>query len=93
MVLCLTVILFYRLCIVLQMHVLFVEIYLFLLSGNLFTFLNTAHLCLSVFIIAFIQVIRRYEKEFGTRNYQFTVGKVNFIAIDAQTLDGKHGSG
>ncbi|KAF5479330.1 hypothetical protein F2P56_000162 [Juglans regia] len=39
------------------------------------------------------EVIRRYEKAFGIRNYQFTVGKVNFIAIDAQTLDGKHGSG
>ncbi|XP_058226971.1 uncharacterized protein C630.12 isoform X1 [Rhododendron vialii] len=34
------------------------------------------------------EVIKRYEKEFGSRNYQFTVGKVDFIAIDAQTLDG-----
>jgi hypothetical protein len=49
--------------------------------------------CLFVFTIIFIQVIRRYEKEFGIRNYQFTVGKVDFIAIDAQTLDGKQGSG
>lgn len=40
-------------------------------------------------IFTFIQVIKRYEKEFGSRNYQFTVGKVDFIAIDAQTLDGK----
>lgn len=39
------------------------------------------------------EVIKRYEKEFGMRNYQFTVGKVDFIAIDAQTLDGKQGSG
>jgi hypothetical protein len=49
--------------------------------------------CLLVFTIIFIQVIRRYEKEFGIRNYQFTVGKVDFIAVDAQTLDGKQGSG
>ncbi|KAM1314972.1 hypothetical protein TB2_018243 [Malus domestica] len=28
--------------------------------------------------------IRRYEKEFGSRNYRFTVGKVEFIAIAAQ---------
>ncbi|XAR74034.1 hypothetical protein NMG60_11008188 [Bertholletia excelsa] len=35
------------------------------------------------------QVINRYEKKFGSRNYQFTDGKVDFIAIDAQTLDGK----
>ncbi|XP_068335349.1 uncharacterized protein C630.12 isoform X1 [Pyrus communis] len=34
------------------------------------------------------QAIRRYEKEFGRRNYRFTVGKVEFIAIDAQTIDG-----
>ncbi|GFY97271.1 Calcineurin-like metallo-phosphoesterase superfamily protein [Actinidia rufa] len=33
------------------------------------------------------EVIERYEKEFGSRNYQFTVGKVDFIAIDAQTID------
>ncbi|XP_059449328.1 uncharacterized protein C630.12 isoform X1 [Corylus avellana] len=39
------------------------------------------------------EVIRRYEKEFGIRNYQFTVGKVDFISVDAQTLDGKQGSG
>ncbi|VFQ68971.1 unnamed protein product [Cuscuta campestris] len=35
------------------------------------------------------QVIRRYEKVFGVRNYHFTIGAVNFIAVDAQTLDGK----
>jgi len=40
-----------------------------------------------------IQVIKRYENEFGMRNYQFTVGKVDFIAIDAQTLDDKQRSG
>lgn len=34
------------------------------------------------------EVIKRYEKAFGARNYQFTAGKVDFIAIDAQTLDG-----
>ncbi|XP_057504127.1 uncharacterized protein C630.12 [Actinidia eriantha] len=34
------------------------------------------------------EVIERYEQEFGSRNYQFTVGKVDFIAIDAQTIDG-----
>uniref|UniRef100_A0A2P2LT40 Uncharacterized protein C630.12 n=1 Tax=Rhizophora mucronata TaxID=61149 RepID=A0A2P2LT40_RHIMU len=34
------------------------------------------------------EVIRRYEKEFGIRNYRFTVGKVEFIGVDAQTLDG-----
>ncbi|KAJ4844084.1 hypothetical protein Tsubulata_027514 [Turnera subulata] len=35
------------------------------------------------------EVVRRYEKEFGTRNYGFTVGKVEFVAVDAQTLDGQ----
>uniref|UniRef100_A0A7N2L824 Calcineurin-like phosphoesterase domain-containing protein n=1 Tax=Quercus lobata TaxID=97700 RepID=A0A7N2L824_QUELO len=39
------------------------------------------------------EVIKRYENEFGMRNYQFTVGKVDFIAIDAQTLDDKQRSG
>ncbi|KAG4166203.1 hypothetical protein ERO13_A13G116750v2 [Gossypium hirsutum] len=34
------------------------------------------------------EVVRRYEKEFGSRNYQFMVGKVEFVAIDAQTVDG-----
>ncbi|XP_059645690.1 uncharacterized protein C630.12 [Cornus florida] len=34
------------------------------------------------------RVTRRYEKEFHARNYKFKVGKVDFIAIDAQTLDG-----
>ncbi|TYH91844.1 uncharacterized protein C630.12 isoform X5 [Gossypium hirsutum] len=33
------------------------------------------------------EVVRRYEKEFGSRNYQFMVGKVEFVAIDAQTVD------
>lgn len=40
-----------------------------------------------------IQVIKRYEKEFGMRNYRFTVGKVDFIVIDAQTLDDKQKNG
>lgn len=39
---------------------------------------------------SFLQVISRYEKEFGARNYQFSVGKVKFIVVDAQTLDGKY---
>ncbi|KAJ1390601.1 Metallo-dependent phosphatase-like [Sesbania bispinosa] len=34
------------------------------------------------------EVIRRYEETFGIRNYRFAVGKVDFIAVDAQTLDG-----
>lgn len=34
------------------------------------------------------QVFRRYENVFGTRNYRFKVGGLDFIAIDAQTLDG-----
>lgn len=34
------------------------------------------------------EVIKRYEKAFGARNSQFTAGKVDFITIDAQTLDG-----
>jgi len=33
-------------------------------------------------------VLSRYEKEFGSRNYQFSAGKVDFVVIDAQTLDG-----
>ncbi|XVF86282.1 hypothetical protein PTKIN_Ptkin18bG0027600 [Pterospermum kingtungense] len=33
------------------------------------------------------EVVRRYEKEFGSRNYRFMVGKVEFLAVDAQTLD------
>ncbi|OMO83298.1 hypothetical protein CCACVL1_11447 [Corchorus capsularis] len=33
------------------------------------------------------EVVSRYEKEFGSRNYHFMIGKVEFIAIDAQTLD------
>ncbi|OVA05817.1 Phosphoesterase domain [Macleaya cordata] len=39
------------------------------------------------------KVIDRYEKEFGARDYRFTVGEVEFIAIDSQTLDGlEHGT-
>ncbi|XP_047156717.1 uncharacterized protein C630.12 [Vigna umbellata] len=34
------------------------------------------------------EVIQRYEEAFGTRNYRFTVGKVDFVAIDTQTVDG-----
>lgn len=36
-----------------------------------------------------MQVARQYEKEFGSRNHLFMVGKVEFLAVDAQTLDGK----
>ncbi|KAG0497483.1 hypothetical protein HPP92_002174 [Vanilla planifolia] len=35
------------------------------------------------------EVIHRYEKEFGARNYRFSAGKVDFIVVDAQTLDGQ----
>ncbi|XP_057979965.1 uncharacterized protein C630.12 isoform X2 [Malania oleifera] len=34
------------------------------------------------------EVIKRYETEFGKRNNRFVLGKVEFIAIDAQTIDG-----
>ncbi|KAF0921407.1 hypothetical protein E2562_006975 [Oryza meyeriana var. granulata] len=34
------------------------------------------------------EVITRYEKEFQSRNYQFSAGKVDFVVVDAQTLDG-----
>ncbi|XP_027335529.1 uncharacterized protein C630.12 isoform X2 [Abrus precatorius] len=34
------------------------------------------------------EVIQRYEETFGIRNYRFKVGRADFIAIDAQTLDG-----
>ncbi|KAG0501859.1 hypothetical protein HPP92_001931 [Vanilla planifolia] len=36
-----------------------------------------------------MEVIHRYEKEFGARNYRFSAGKVDFIVVDAQTLDGQ----
>ncbi|KAL2253099.1 UNVERIFIED_CONTAM: hypothetical protein Sindi_0104600 [Sesamum indicum] len=31
--------------------------------------------------------VKRYEGEFGVRNFKVTLGNVDFIAIDAQTLD------
>lgn len=34
------------------------------------------------------QVVKRYETHFGARNHRFTIGKVDFIAVDAQTVDG-----
>ncbi|XP_021912787.1 uncharacterized protein C630.12 isoform X1 [Carica papaya] len=34
------------------------------------------------------EVIKRYEQEFGIRNFRFTAGNFEFIAIDAQVLDG-----
>ncbi|KAH7656421.1 Protein-serine/threonine phosphatase protein [Dioscorea alata] len=34
------------------------------------------------------KVVSRFENEFGARNYRFLVGKVEFIVVDAQTLDG-----
>ncbi|XWS19181.1 hypothetical protein CRYUN_Cryun32bG0109600 [Craigia yunnanensis] len=33
------------------------------------------------------KVVRRYEKEFRSRHYRFMVGKVELVAVDAQTLD------
>lgn len=39
--------------------------------------------------ITSMQVARQYEKEFGSRNHLFMVGKVEFLGVDAQTLDGK----
>ncbi|XP_042436828.1 uncharacterized protein C630.12-like isoform X1 [Zingiber officinale] len=33
------------------------------------------------------KVIKRYEDQFGERNYQFSVGNVDFIVVDAQILD------
>ncbi|XP_076883940.1 uncharacterized protein C630.12-like [Bidens hawaiensis] len=35
------------------------------------------------------EVITRYEKVFGSRNYHFGAGEVEFVAVDAQTLDGQ----
>ncbi|KAI6700305.1 hypothetical protein NL676_014629 [Syzygium grande] len=35
------------------------------------------------------EVLSRYEREFGKTNHRFTVGKVEFIAVDAQILDGR----
>ncbi|XP_020275917.1 uncharacterized protein C630.12 isoform X2 [Asparagus officinalis] len=34
------------------------------------------------------KVLSRYEKEFGPRNYHFSAGTVEFVVVDAQTLDG-----
>ncbi|XP_042036572.1 uncharacterized protein C630.12-like [Salvia splendens] len=34
------------------------------------------------------EIIKRYETAFGARNFKVTIGEVDFIAIDAQTLDG-----
>ncbi|KAG8367095.1 hypothetical protein BUALT_Bualt02G0127600 [Buddleja alternifolia] len=42
----------------------------------------------SAFISRNPEIIKRYEREFGARNFKVTLGKVDFIAIDAQTLDG-----
>lgn len=39
-------------------------------------------------IIFVTQIIKRYESEFGARNFKLTIGEVDFIAIDSQTLDG-----
>lgn len=35
-----------------------------------------------------LKVIERYERVFGKRNFVFKVGKVDFVSIDAQDLDG-----
>ncbi|KAI3463178.1 hypothetical protein Pfo_019841 [Paulownia fortunei] len=37
------------------------------------------------------EIVKRYEREFGARNFKVTLGKVDFIAVDAQTLDGDPG--
>ncbi|KAL6495982.1 hypothetical protein OROGR_030545 [Orobanche gracilis] len=34
------------------------------------------------------EIIKRYESEFGARNFKVKLGKVDFIAVDAQMLDG-----
>ncbi|KAL0381222.1 UNVERIFIED_CONTAM: hypothetical protein Sangu_0186500 [Sesamum angustifolium] len=36
-----------------------------------------------------LEIVKRYEREFGVRNFKVTLGNVDFIAIDAQTLDGR----
>lgn len=38
--------------------------------------------------IQYPQVNSRYEKEFGTKNYIFSAGTVEFVVVDSQTLDG-----
>ncbi|XP_048504083.1 uncharacterized protein C630.12 isoform X2 [Beta vulgaris subsp. vulgaris] len=35
------------------------------------------------------EVMERYESVFGERYYKLTIGKVDFVAIDAQTVDGR----
>ncbi|KAL8170789.1 hypothetical protein V2J09_022593 [Rumex salicifolius] len=37
------------------------------------------------------EVVKRYEEVFGTRNYKITLGKIDFIAIDGQAIDGYKG--
>lgn len=39
-------------------------------------------------MIHLLQVMERYESVFGERYYKLTIGKVDFVAIDAQTVDG-----
>ncbi|EPS70674.1 hypothetical protein M569_04089, partial [Genlisea aurea] len=34
------------------------------------------------------EIVRRYEREFGLRNFIVTLGNVEFVAVDAQSLDG-----
>ncbi|XP_012833186.1 PREDICTED: uncharacterized protein C630.12 isoform X1 [Erythranthe guttata] len=34
------------------------------------------------------EIVKRHEREFGGSNFKVTLGKVDFIAIDSQTLDG-----
>ncbi|KAL8519956.1 hypothetical protein ACS0TY_010768 [Phlomoides rotata] len=34
------------------------------------------------------EIIKHYEGEFGARNFKVTLGQVDFIAIDTQTVDG-----
>lgn len=35
-----------------------------------------------------LDVINRYEKEFGSRNRRFVIGSTEFISVDAQAIDG-----
>ncbi|GER45072.1 calcineurin-like metallo-phosphoesterase super family protein [Striga asiatica] len=42
----------------------------------------------SAFISWKPEIVKRYDREFGARNFKVKIGKVDFIAVDAQTLDG-----
>ncbi|KAK6128083.1 hypothetical protein DH2020_038166 [Rehmannia glutinosa] len=57
------------------------DIKVYYLSGNH----DTGY---SAFISRKPEIVKRYEREFGARNFKVKLGKVDFIAVDAQTLDG-----